>query len=272
MGSVLEFAYDAMKEPSKQIRLCRIRPKVSGSPLDIELEEHHLEDIKYQFAALSYAWGDQESDCQITVNGLALGGSSAVLTRNLYTFLYRLRELQYRELVWIDALCINQFDIEEKQHQVALMGRIFESAEKVLVGLDEANTDFDKAKVDHELVRAVLRQLEQDVHIHKMSDLIGRPLRFVKDCDAVRALCGVSDSTWFERVWVVQEVCLATTSYVLFAGNLLPWTTFRKAFDQLHAHRSEVCCSSIVASLDPEVQMTFHRVRRERKRLMWLKR
>jgi hypothetical protein len=176
-----------------------------------------------------------------------------------------LRELQYGGLLWIDALCINQSDIEEKQHQVALMGRIFESAENVLVGLDGANTDFDKAKVDHELVKTVLKQLGNDVHIHNMSSLTGRPLRFAKDCDAVRALCRVSDSTWFERVWVVQEVCLATTSYVLFAGGLLPWTTFRKAFDRLHAHRSGVCCSSIVTSLDPEVQMAFHRVRRENK-------
>jgi hypothetical protein len=178
MGSILEFAYDAMKEPSKQIRLCHIRPQVSDSALDIKLENYFLKDIKHHFAALSYAWGDQESGCPITVNGLAFGGSSAVLTQNLYTFLYILRELQYGGLLWIDALYINQSDIEEKQHQVALMGRIFESAEKVLVGLDEANTDFDKAKVDHEIVRAVLRQLAQDAHIHKMSDPIGRPLRF----------------------------------------------------------------------------------------------
>jgi hypothetical protein len=78
--SVLEFAYDAMKEPSTHIRLCHIRPKVSGSPLDIIVEDHFLEDIKYHFAALSYAWGDRESGCPITVNGLAFRDSSAVLT------------------------------------------------------------------------------------------------------------------------------------------------------------------------------------------------
>lgn len=245
-----------MEQPSNQIRLCRIKPKVKGSPLEIDMETHLLENMKGHFAALSYAWGEQESACPITVNGVALGAPVATLTRNLYTHLYRLRELEYTELLWIDALCINQSDTEEKQHQVALMARIFRSAHGVLVGLDEANTSFDEAKADHELVRAVLQQLGDGTHIHEMASITR-----LKEYDTVRALCRVSDSAWFQRVWVVQEVCLAATSYVLFADNLLPWTTFGKAFDRWNALRREVCCSSIIEGLGPQVQLAFHRVR-----------
>lgn len=260
MGSVGHFVYDAMVQPWKQIRLCRVKPKVKGSPLEVDLETHLLEDIKGRYAALSYAWGEQGSTSPIAVNGTPLEDASVPLTRNLYTHLYRLRELEYTELLWIDALCINQSDTEEKQHQVALMANIFRNAQEVLVGLDEANTSFDEAKADHELVRAVLEQLGEGSHVHEMSSLTGTSLMSSGDSCVVRALCRVSDSAWFQRVWVVQEVCLATNLHILFADDLLPWKTFGKAFDHWNALRRQVCCSAAIDGLGLQVQLAFHRV------------
>lgn len=189
MGSIQYFAHDAMVQPWKQIRLCRIQPKVKGSPLEIDLETCLLEDIKGRYAALSYAWGEEESTCPITVNGTPLGASSVPLTRNLYTHLYRLRELEYTELIWIDALCINQSNTEEKQHQVALMANIFRNAQEVLVGLDETKISFDEAKADHGLVRAVLEQLGEGSHVHEMSSLTGTSLMSSGDSCVHCAAC-----------------------------------------------------------------------------------
>jgi hypothetical protein len=66
----------------------------------------------------------------------------------------------------IDALCIYQSGIEDRQSQVALMRamrHIFEAAEKILVGLDEADPNFSNEKADDRLIRTVLNQLEESM-------------------------------------------------------------------------------------------------------------
>ena len=45
----------------------------------------------------------------------------------------------------IDAVCINQADNGEKEHQVCRMNRIFLAAERVLVWLENTSNDSDLA-------------------------------------------------------------------------------------------------------------------------------
>lgn len=196
----------------------------------------------------------------VIINGVDIDGSLNGLTQNLYTHLYRLRELEYTGLLWVDALCINQFDNDEKQHQVALMGSIFAKARDVFVCLDEATTSWVEAYADHKFVGAVLEQLAEGMHIHEVDSIYGRTPLNTSDRDVFRAICRMSDSAWFQRVWVVQEVCLAQRIYVLLAEKFLPWATFHQAFLQWELLRQEPCCSSAISRLDNEVSVAFNRV------------
>lgn len=84
------------------------------------------------YEALSYVWGDPRSVCSILVNEKAFP-----VTHNLFLALKHLR-LPYNERkLWVDAICINQEDVEERSQQVQIMQKIYWRARRVIVWLGE---------------------------------------------------------------------------------------------------------------------------------------
>lgn len=82
---------------------------------------------KPAFLALSYTWGDPKIRKSITVDG-----KSSQITQNLWDALYHIRKDHEEVTIWVDALCINQTDFEEKNSQVPLMKHIYQMATGVL--------------------------------------------------------------------------------------------------------------------------------------------
>lgn len=82
------------------------------------------------YICLSYVWGPESPDYQITVNG-----KKFVVRQNLYNFLRKAKKCKLSMPLWIDAICINQNDIAEKNTQVRRMGSTYAKACKVLVEL-----------------------------------------------------------------------------------------------------------------------------------------
>jgi hypothetical protein len=80
------------------------------------------------YEALSYVWGDSSSPQQIFLHG----SKHVPVTQNLYNLLRSLRERTNGRRLWVDALCINQSDVDEKKSQIALMRRIYHQAQQVL--------------------------------------------------------------------------------------------------------------------------------------------
>lgn len=85
------------------------------------IEEEAPEFIQYD--ALSYTWGDSTPVNEIEVNGAAVA-----VKRNLFDALVHLRLPANERYVWIDALCVNQDDNEEKAKQVEMMFSIYQNA------------------------------------------------------------------------------------------------------------------------------------------------
>jgi len=100
--------------------------------------------------------------------------------------------------VWVDAICINQADLKEKSTQVSMMRDIYAAAKCVLVWLGNGN----------------LTQVDE---LALWTYLISPYDRNNTAFDGIRGFGGVGDtlfgrvlqSSWFERAWVVQEVCFA---------------------------------------------------------------
>ena len=63
---------------------------------------------------------------------------------NLYNCILQLRELYPQTYFWIDAACINQADIPERNSQVLQMARIYDSADKVVAWLGTCPAFFEK--------------------------------------------------------------------------------------------------------------------------------
>ena len=108
-----------------------------------------------QYQALSYVWGDPIEIKSIQVNNQGFG-----VTTNLFNGLQRLRSKTKNRIIWVDAICINQEDLQEKSFQVKLMQEVYSRAKAVLMWLGELETqDFQAPRLPSSALQA-LRPVE----------------------------------------------------------------------------------------------------------------
>lgn len=98
------------------------------------------------FVALSYTWGPELPEHEIRIDGQPIR-----VRKNLWDALCEIRKQMERgrrliwkkDLFWIDQSCVNQDNIYESNHQLALMKDIYAQAKSVLIwlGLNEAISD-----------------------------------------------------------------------------------------------------------------------------------
>jgi hypothetical protein len=74
-----------------------------------------------------------------------VNGVDTEVTLNLEAALRHIRQTLYAVTFWVDALCINQEDVAEKNCQVGMMGEIYAGAELVIAWLGSATEDSDLA-------------------------------------------------------------------------------------------------------------------------------
>ncbi|KAF6813396.1 heterokaryon incompatibility protein [Colletotrichum plurivorum] len=116
----------------RQIRVLVLHPGRKSEPLVCDLSTIDLVGAggAATFEALSYVWGYRLLGRSITVNGQSFN-----ITRNLHDALLHLRRPNISRRLWIDALCINQVDLNERATQVSQMGDIYRLASRIIVWL-----------------------------------------------------------------------------------------------------------------------------------------
>lgn len=113
--------------PESEIRLVTILPGEAEDDVKCVLEVvPSVRAVKY--SALSYRWGDPD-----VTESIYLQGEPFEVTTNLVAALRHFRHSGTKELMWIDAICINQEDDEERSAQVSFMGEIYRRASVVNV-------------------------------------------------------------------------------------------------------------------------------------------
>jgi hypothetical protein len=124
-------AHRPLDTTKNEIRLLRVLPGEFFSPILCELFHTSL-DNKPPYRTLSYVWGDASVQKPIRVNGI-----EALVTVNLEQALRRLRAHHADEplTIWVDAVCIDQDNMQEREAQVAIMGLIYSSCLNVCVWL-----------------------------------------------------------------------------------------------------------------------------------------
>jgi hypothetical protein len=113
------------------LRLLILKQGLTPDPLECELRVAELEDLP-EYDALSYVWGDLQH--LVTIKCC---GRDFAIRQNLYSALNHLRSPVQDRILWADAICINQQDLQERGEQVAFMGRIYAAARRVLVWVGE---------------------------------------------------------------------------------------------------------------------------------------
>jgi hypothetical protein len=102
------------------IRIVLVRPGKPTDPIVCDLEIMFLDGEGHDYQALSYVWGDATMQHSITLNG-----HIHHVTGNLLAALHRLRMPTIVRKLWIDALCIDQSNVAERNTQVKMMKRIY---------------------------------------------------------------------------------------------------------------------------------------------------
>lgn len=116
-----------------------------------------VQDERPSYQALSYVWGSEDNPSYIGVSSGRKSGAVAV-TQNLDVALRHLRYDQHLRVLWIDALCIDQTDEQEKATQVLNMGTIFAKVSRVVSWLGPEDARSNKAV-------SLLQNVAQEVHI-----------------------------------------------------------------------------------------------------------
>lgn len=131
-------------EGSQAIRLIYISPGEGDEKVVCKIVHHTLQ-LAPSYEALSYTWGTEINKYKITVQDGVSGPSSLPVTVNCYSALLMLRQPNESRLVWVDAICIDQSNVVERNAQVALMAYIYNRAVHVIVDLGGSYEDSDLA-------------------------------------------------------------------------------------------------------------------------------
>jgi hypothetical protein len=134
-----------LPDPSRYIRLFELYPAQrlqSHYPLTGHIRVVNLDEAPV-FTALSYVWGDKAIPCD-TITCKPQNFNIEV-TANCYSALWHLRKKFGGLTIWIDSICINQNDKDEKAAQIPLMSKIYAGADITYVWLGPGNHQSDKA-------------------------------------------------------------------------------------------------------------------------------
>ncbi|KAK3984510.1 heterokaryon incompatibility protein-domain-containing protein [Cladorrhinum sp. PSN332] len=235
---------------TREIRILILMPGRFDDPITCSLQKANL-DENPQYDALSYVWGDPEVCRIIYVDGCAKN-----VTVNLFAALRRLRARNHTEpkQLWVDALCIEQENNDEKSHQVAMMANIYKKSRVAFLWLGDYAKDLYLNEGTmagsgvwaprKKITRAfhLIRRLADDEHFPQQgTTLDGGP---GLSQSHVAALTGLMEFSWWSRVWTVQEAILPNRAFLLFGAHHLKLLTLDLALMNRRKHQyDDGCCN-----------------------------
>ena len=197
------YTYKALGYP-RDIRLIRIQPAERHENIVCHIVHGNL-DHSPQYEALSYTWGDPTTACKIICQKPS---STLAVTSNCESALKRLRRRDISRTLWIDAVCIDQTNLQERSDQVQLMWAIYAQASKTLVYLGDDSCD---SRIAMDSIAADYKTLTSTHESRPSIGLdSGGPISSQQT-----AVENLLRRPWFERVWVLQEVHFASEVQVL---------------------------------------------------------
>jgi len=184
-----EYSYSSLSPGDDSIRLlCLLPDENESAPIRCQLVNHSLQRTDrgaHQYEALSYVWGAPGS-----LPPIYIGNTCLNVTENLHAALTRLRDRSFERIFWVDAVCINQKDNQEKGGQIQLMAQIYSQASRVVIWLGGAENDSDQALED-------IRVAAEDESGTSDGLSSREPNK--------EAILKLLERPWFQRIWVREK-------------------------------------------------------------------
>jgi Heterokaryon incompatibility protein (HET) len=214
--------YQRLTNPRRSIRLLNLfGSRTKNLEIYCELvvtdfeEKTGLTAEKYE--AVSWCWGRAKPTAYINIRKGEKFYAKYV-PEDLIHALQALRYPQKNRYLWIDAICINQEYLLEKNHQVEMMSDIYGKADKVCVWLGVGD---DSSKAALKFIKNEVLQLQNFDDLCKSE----------KASAKWGALLDLMQRPWFSRRWVVQEIALARKAMIYCGDDRISWNKFAVAVE-----------------------------------------
>jgi Heterokaryon incompatibility protein (HET) len=235
------FNYTSLGQPEHEIRVVRLHPgpRRTECPIVCDLIAIDLTTAP-SYEALSYEWGSSSSK----KHTIRLNEKIFAVRENLWRALYYLRDAREPRNLWIDALCINQDGVHERNCQVSRMGDIYSQAARVVAWIGEDDREARKGY-------AFLSELAS-CSIERYCPPGGNCQRWQHRSKwaALNSLCMRS---YWSRLWIIQEVLLASDLLVQCGPLSIQWEELSNVFHYLRENSTGFCSPgpklSIVSSI-----------------------
>ncbi|KXS94525.1 hypothetical protein AC578_4149 [Pseudocercospora eumusae] len=233
--------YRQLDSSAREIRLVTVE---AGRRDDIncELKTVSLDGELPQYESVSYCWGDTTKKCTINVDDQTMD-----VSKNAHAALMRIRDPTIDRTIWMDAICINQADVEERGSQVSNMHLVYHRATRNLIWLGEDDglvapaletmrIILDEARLETDNFRTFFEEVYDDAG-HIPPSLSGFMSHF-----EVETFLKLLARPWFQRLWVVQEAALSPFNVGYCGPHEFPMLDLFRAAAFLYSKRNHMLC------------------------------
>ncbi|KAI0411610.1 HET-domain-containing protein [Xylaria grammica] len=170
------------------------------------------------YEAVSYRWGSSELTEEILVDGCRFS-----VTKAAFGLLLARRSVWRERVLWIDALCINQDDSQEKSEQVQLMRDIYHRASRVIA--------YPAGDWRFRLAGSLIYQLWSLAYQYDTDKMDWSATPNEANQPRWRALADLFSNEYFNRAWVIQEIAVGRQTELYVGGTYIPWMVFAEVMN-----------------------------------------
>ena len=174
----------------QEIRLIELLPGLPSDDIRCNIVHVNLDDDP-EFEAVSYTWATEDGDDTLSKTIYTSSNTTKSVTANCLSALRQLRKISIVRRLWVDAVCIDQTNPSERNHQVRMMTQIYSSAVSVRICIEDLEIE----------------------HYGHLFEWLKNPSNSRTE-PAVPNLEDLISLRYFQRVWVIQEVALARVAYL----------------------------------------------------------
>lgn len=201
----------------RAIRLLKVLPAGGDGLIRCTLVNTGLGDGD-NYTAISYVWGSDMATC-----GISIDGRGFLVRQNLFTFLQFAQHEHSNQLLWIDAVCIDQGSSEEKSMQIPLISGIFERATRTIAWLGQSISKFEggpqtdpNMQANGTLALALTGGSKTLIARAVVAGLLNRN-------DIIKSLNRLLQHDYWTRLWIVPEIAWSRDLKLYWEGYKVPF-------------------------------------------------
>lgn len=234
------FNYSRLRLASQQIRLIKLQyePRLA-SHISYNTTVHDLKpDLKY--TALSYMWGEE------SYNKISINSNDFYVYNNLFDFLTlhsTNTDICRNTYLWVDQVYIDQSNIDERNHQVNLMSKIYQLATSTIVWLGLPGKPGKGNAMGGNVASKVTSAIRELVCTSQSSTRIAVPVEgSIAPAElnaAADVLCRhplgiirlLESADFWKKLWIIQEILLSEHVFLQCGPHTIEWAHLERCFD-----------------------------------------